>query len=57
MFEDKDISYRQLFFDMDGSIHQETYVFHRELTEEEKEQYNNLVADANQMTIFDYIKE
>ena len=57
MFEDKNVSYRQMFFDMDGVIHQETYVYHRELTEEEKELYDSMMADANQMTIFDYISD
>ncbi|WP_294218037.1 hypothetical protein [Pseudobutyrivibrio sp.] len=57
MIDDKNTSFRQMFFDMDGVIRQETYVYHRELTDEEKELYDSLVADANQMTIFDYIKE
>ena len=57
MLEENNTSYRQMFFDMNGAIHQETYVYHRELSEEEKELYNSLLADANQMTIFDYIKE
>lgn len=57
MIDDKNTSYRQMFFDMDGVIRQETYVYHRELTDEEKELYDSLVADANQMTIFDYIKD
>ncbi|MCR5415402.1 MAG: hypothetical protein K6E79_01240 [Pseudobutyrivibrio sp.] len=49
--------YRQMYFDFDGCIKQETYVFHREMTPEEQEHYNNLVADSNQMTIFDFIEE
>jgi len=47
--------YRQMYFDMDGVIKQETYVFQREMTAEEQETYENLVADSNQMTIFDFI--
>ena len=46
-----------IIFDMDGTIKQETYVFHREMTVEEQEHYDNLVADANQMSIFDFIKD
>ncbi len=52
-----DNRYRQMFFDLDGNIRQETYVYHREMTPEEQENYNILVADANQMTIFDYFGE
>ncbi|MCR5195664.1 MAG: hypothetical protein K6D38_05055 [Pseudobutyrivibrio sp.] len=57
MFEADNIKYRQMYFDMDGTIKQETYVFHREMTVEEQEHYDNLVADANQMSIFDFIKD
>lgn len=49
-------NYRQLYFDIDGTIKQETYVFHREMTAEEQEHYDALVSDSNQMTIFDFIK-
>ena len=49
--------YRQMYFDMDGVIKQETYVFQREMTAEEQETYENLVADSNQMTIFDFISD
>ncbi|WP_155951037.1 hypothetical protein [Pseudobutyrivibrio sp. MD2005] len=56
MFENDNVDFRQLYFDLDGTIRQETYVFNRELTEEEQKQYDTLVSDANQMTIFDYIK-
>ncbi len=53
---DRDASnYRQLYFDIDGTIKQETYVFHREMTAEEQEHYDTLVSDSNQMTIFDFI--
>ncbi len=44
-----------MYFDMDGTIKQETYVFHREMTAEEQQNYDFLVSDSNQMTIFDYI--
>ncbi|MBR5636565.1 MAG: hypothetical protein IKW81_06510 [Pseudobutyrivibrio sp.] len=57
MLENENVKYRQMYFDMDGTIRQETYIFHREMTAAEQEQYNTLVADSNQMTIFDYIKE
>ncbi len=49
--------YRQLYFDFDGNIKQETYVFHREMTVEEQDHYDKIVADANQMTIFDFISQ
>jgi len=57
MFENENPKYRQLYFDMDGEIRQETYVFHREMTPEEQKNYENLVADSNQMTIFDFIND
>ncbi|MBO6130266.1 MAG: hypothetical protein J6P79_15440 [Pseudobutyrivibrio sp.] len=57
MLENENLKYRQMYFDMDGIIRQETYVFHRQMTEEEQENYENLVADSNQMTIFDYIDD
>lgn len=57
MEESENIRYRQLYFDMDGTIKQETYVFHREMTEEQQAEYDRLVADANQMTIFDFLDE
>ena len=46
-----------MYFDMDGVIKQETYVYHRELTPEEQVNYDNLVADSDQMTIFDFITD
>lgn len=55
MFENENIKYRQMYFDMDGVVRQETYVYHREMTEEEKECYEKIVADSDQMTIFDFI--
>ena len=55
MFENENPKYRQMYFDEDGIIRQETYVFHRQMTPEEQEDYENLVADSNQMTIFDFI--
>ncbi len=51
----ENVSFRQMYFDMDGRIKQETYVFHREMTPEEQDNYDSLVSDANQMTIFDFI--
>ena len=56
MTDRENINYRQLYFDIDGTIKQETYVFHREMTVEEQEMYDSLVSDSNQMTIFDFIK-
>ncbi|CBK74889.1 hypothetical protein CIY_22110 [Butyrivibrio fibrisolvens 16/4] len=56
MTDRENINYRQLYFDIDGTIKQETYVFHREMTAEEQEMYDSLVSDSNQMTIFDFIK-
>lgn len=56
MTDRENINYRQLYFDIDGTIKQETYVFHREMTAEEQEMYDTLVSDSNQMTIFDFIK-
>lgn len=56
MLEKEKTKYRQLYFDMEGCIKQEAYIYHRELTDEEKELYNSLMADANQMTIYDFIK-
>ena len=57
MFENNNIKYRQMYFDFDGVIRQETYVYHREMTAEEQQTYENLVADSNQMTIFDFITD
>ncbi|MBR4708109.1 MAG: hypothetical protein IKP29_08645 [Pseudobutyrivibrio sp.] len=56
MFENETIKYRQMYFDMEGTIRQEKYVINREMTAQEQEQYETLVADSNQMTIFDYMK-
>ena len=55
MLDNDNMNFRQLYFDADGTIKQETYVYHRELTAEEQENYEILVSDSNQMTIFDYI--
>ena len=52
----ENVNYRQLYFDIDGTIKQETYVYRREMTAEEQERYDSLVSDANQMTIFDFLK-
>ncbi len=57
MFESNGTNYRQLYFDMDGVIRQETYVYQREMTSDEQEVYENLVSDSNQMTIFDFISD
>ena len=57
MLENDNDKYRQMYFDIDRISRQETYVFHREMTVEEQESYENLVADSNQMTIFDYISD
>ena len=56
MFENETVKYRQMYFDMEGIIRQEKYVINREMTAAEQEQYETLVADSNQMTIFDYMK-
>ena len=56
MTDRENINYRQLYFDIDGTIKQETYVFHREMTAEEQRHYEYLVSDSNQMTIYDFIK-
>lgn len=56
MFENETVKYRQMYFDMEGTIRQEKYVINREMTAQEQEQYETLVADSNQMTIFDYMK-
>lgn len=55
MIERENTKYRQLYFDIDGTIKQETYVFHREMTAEEQENYDSLVSESNQMTIYDFI--
>ena len=47
--------YRQLYFDMDGIIRQETVINIRELTKEEAKEYEIATKDANQMTIWDYL--
>ena len=57
MLENDNLKYRQMYFDFDGVIKQETYVYHREMTPEEQENYENLVADSNQMTIFDFLTD
>lgn len=57
MVEKENIKYRQMYFDMNGTIKQETYVYHREMTQAEQEKYEQLVADSNQMTIFDFLEE
>lgn len=57
MLENDDLKYRQLYFDMDGIIRPETYIYQRVMTSEEQESYDNLVADSNQMTIFDFIED
>jgi hypothetical protein len=57
MFENDNLKYRQMYFDMDGVVRQETYVYTRELTADEQEVYESLTSDANQMTIFDFIND
>ncbi len=57
MLQEDNNMYRQMYFDMDGNIRQETYVFHRQMTPQEREDYDRIVADANQMTIFDFIEQ
>lgn len=57
MCDINEIKYRQLYFDMDGTIKQEIVVTSKEMTPEKIEQYEQIVADANQMTIFDFINE
>ncbi|SEA98930.1 hypothetical protein SAMN02910384_02983 [Pseudobutyrivibrio sp. ACV-2] len=56
MIDIDNTKYRQMYFDIDGTIKQETYVFHREMTAEEQRHYEYLVSDSNQMTIYDFIK-
>ena len=56
MIDMDNTKYRQLYFDFDGTIKQETYVIHREMTSEEQQHYEHLVSDSNQMTIYDFIK-
>lgn len=56
MMDRENVNYRQMYFDFEGTIKQETYVFHREMTAEEQRQYDSLVSESNQMTIFDFIK-
>lgn len=55
--DDKDTKYRQLYFNMDMEIYQETQVVSREMTQEEIDEYENIVEDANQLSIFDFIKK
>ncbi len=57
MLQEDNNMYRQMYFDMDGNIRQETYVFRRQMTPEEQENYERIVADSNQMTIFDFIEQ
>lgn len=57
MAEQDKTKFRQMYFDMDGNIRQETYVYHKEMTVEKQEEYERLVADADQMTIFDFLDQ
>lgn len=57
MFMDDDVKYRQMYFDWDGVIRQEVVVTSREMTAEKIEEYETIVADSNQMTIFDFLED
>ena len=57
MEEQDNIKYRQMYFDLDGNIKQETYVYHRTMTPEKQDEYDKMVADSNQMSIFDFINQ
>lgn len=47
--------FRQMYFDSNGVIKQEIVVTHRKMTSEKIEEYEKIVADSNQMTIFDFL--
>lgn len=49
--------YRQLYFNSDMEIYQETQVVSRVMSQEEIEEYESIVEDSNQMNIFDFISE
>lgn len=54
---EKENKFRQLYFDTDMVIRQETKVVTRSMLPEEVEAYENMVEDSNQLSIFDYMEE
>ncbi|MDY2591025.1 MAG: hypothetical protein SOW32_12715 [Agathobacter sp.] len=53
--DDNSVKYRQLYFNSEMQIYQETQVVSREMNQDEIEEYENIVEDSNQMTIFDFM--
>ena len=53
--DDNSTKYRQLYFNSEMHIYQETQVVSREMNQDEIEEYENIVEDSNQMTIFDFM--
>ena len=52
---EKENNCRQLYFDIDMEIHQETRVVTRTMYPDEVEEYENMIEDSNQLSIFDFI--
>lgn len=55
--DDKDTKYRQLYFNSEMQIYQETQVVSRGMSEAEIEEYESIVEDSDQLSIFDFISE
>ena len=53
--DDNSVKYRQLYFNSEMQIYQETQVVSREMNQDEIEEYENIVEDSNQMTKFDFM--
>lgn len=52
---EKENNCRQLYFDIDMEIRQETRVVTRRMYPDEVEEYENMIEDSNQLSIFDFI--
>lgn len=53
--DDNSVKYRQLYFNNDMQIYQETQVASREMNQQEIEEYESIVEDSDQMSIFDFL--
>lgn len=53
--DDNGFKYRQLYFNSEMQIYQETHVISREMNQNEIDEYESIVEDSNQMTIFDFL--
>lgn len=54
---DDENRYRQLYFDESMEIRQEVRVVSREMLPEEVKEYESMVEDSDQLSIFDFLQD